>query len=171
MPLNSPAVTGSPSVPARLRAWLRGRPGTAALLVAVAGAELGYLPLGRPELLGFQGVGGTSSLLIAAALLTVAVALLYRPRRAQLGGGAAMLLGLLSCPMANLGGFLLGMVLAVLGGALAMSWRPRQCAAAAGEGAPPEAASGNGPAVVAGSDDSAEPGGSVTRPTAAGTAG
>lgn len=157
-PLNSSAVTGSPPLPARARAWLRGRPVTAALLVATAGGELAYLPLGRPELLGFQGVGGTSSLLIAAALLAVATVLLWRPRRPHLCGGAAMLLGLLSCPMANLGGFLLGMVLAVLGGALAMSWRPR-------------AAAGNNPAGAAGSATAAEPGGAAVHPEAAGAGG
>ncbi|MEU2563347.1 DUF6114 domain-containing protein [Streptomyces longispororuber] len=102
---------------------LRGRPLAAAALLAAAGAELAYLPLGRPTLLALQGPGATSSLMIAGGLLCVSVVLLYRPRRARVCGVAGMLLGLLSCPLANFGGFLVGMLLAVLGGALAFAWR------------------------------------------------
>ncbi|KOG45753.1 hypothetical protein ADK38_46080, partial [Streptomyces varsoviensis] len=84
-------------------------------LMAAAGVELAYFPLRRPELLGLQGVGGTSAVLLSCGLLGCAVLLLLRPRRAPACGVAAIVLGLVSCPMANLGGFLVGMVLAVLG--------------------------------------------------------
>ncbi|MEN2423826.1 DUF6114 domain-containing protein [Streptomyces rimosus] len=108
---------------AAARTLLRGRPLTAVALLAAAGTELAYLPLGRPGLLALQGPGATSSFMIAGALLAVAALLLYRPRRARFCGVAGMLLGLLSCPLANFGGFLAGMLLAVLGGAFALAWR------------------------------------------------
>ena len=87
---------------------LQGRPWTAAVLIASAGAELAYLPLRRPSLMAFQALGGATSLLIAAALLATAAAALARPSRTRGCGMAAMLLGLASCPMANWGGFLIG---------------------------------------------------------------
>lgn len=121
-PASGPPASMSPA--SAVASLLRGRPLPAAAMIAAAGVWLGYLPLRRPDLLGLQGLGGTSSLLIAASLLAVAGVLACRPRRAQHCGTAALLLGLVSCPMANLGGFLVGMLLAVLGGALAIAWRP-----------------------------------------------
>jgi hypothetical protein len=44
-------------------------------------------------------------------------------------GVAAILLALVSIPVSNLGGFIVGFLLAMVGGALAVSWAP---------GAPPE---------------------------------
>ncbi|MFE7118288.1 DUF6114 domain-containing protein, partial [Streptomyces sp. NPDC057654] len=122
---------------------LRERPLTAAALMTAAGVELAYFPLRRPELLGLQGIGGTSAILIACALVGCAVLLLLRPRRAPVCGVAAVVLGLVSCPMANLGGFLVGMVLAVLGGAFATAWRP-----APGPARVPAQASAPGPGPV-----------------------
>ncbi|GAA2485294.1 DUF6114 domain-containing protein [Streptomyces gobitricini] len=103
--------------------WWRGRPWSAGTCMALAGVQIAYLPLQRPELLALQGVGATSSLLIAAALVGIGVMLVRRPQRAKRCGAAAVGLGLLSWPMANMGGFGIGMLLAVVGGAWALSWR------------------------------------------------
>ncbi|AEW99519.1 hypothetical protein SCATT_p13260 (plasmid) [Streptantibioticus cattleyicolor NRRL 8057 = DSM 46488] len=100
------------------------RPFAASALMTAAGVELAYPPLRHPEFLGLQGLGGTSALLIAAALTGCGVLVLCRPRHASVIGVAAVVLGLVSCPMANLGGFVVGMVLAVLGGAFALAWSP-----------------------------------------------
>ncbi|WP_235619300.1 DUF6114 domain-containing protein [Embleya scabrispora] len=99
------------------------RPVLAAVAMTAAAIELAYLPLRRPRLLGLQGVGATSSVLIACGLLACAALALWRPGRARAAGAGALVLGLLSCPMSNLGGFLIGMLLAVLGGSLALAWR------------------------------------------------
>ncbi|MFF5443390.1 DUF6114 domain-containing protein [Streptomyces achromogenes] len=102
----------------------RPRPVAACLLIAAGSGELGFFPLARPSLLSVQGLSGTSALLLAAALLGCAVRLWARPATRVSSGVAAVFLGLLSYPLANLGGFLLGMVLALLGGTLAYAWRP-----------------------------------------------
>ncbi|MGK5544310.1 DUF6114 domain-containing protein [Streptomyces sp. URMC 127] len=107
-----------------MRLTRRPRPVVACVLIAAAGAELGALPLGQPGLLGLQGVNGASALLVAAALLGCAVRLWTRPATTVSSGATAVFLGLLSYPLANLGGFLLGMLLALLGGSLALAWRP-----------------------------------------------
>ncbi|WP_239569146.1 DUF6114 domain-containing protein [Streptomyces sp. G44] len=113
------------------------RPVAACVCVTAAGAELGYFPLADPGLLPMQGVGGATAVLFALALVGCAVHLWVSPARAAYSGGAAIALGVLSYPCANLGGFLLGMLLALTGGALALAWQP-------GPGAAPECAPGEG---------------------------
>ncbi|GGL91463.1 hypothetical protein GCM10010129_38980 [Streptomyces fumigatiscleroticus] len=107
-----------------MRLALGGRPVASAVCVAAAGLELGYFPLAAPALLPLEGLSGATALLLAVALTGCAVHLWTRPARARYGGAAAIVLGLLSYPMANLGGFLLGMVLALIGGSLALAWQP-----------------------------------------------
>ncbi|MEC4016287.1 DUF6114 domain-containing protein [Streptomyces sp. H27-D2] len=118
--------TGLPRLTARVgrsRRLLRDRPLFAAALMATSAVELAYFPLRRPELLGLQGIGATSAILIAFGLTACAALVVWRPHRARPVGCAAIVLGIVSGPMANLGGFLVGMLLAVLGGSLAMAWR------------------------------------------------
>ncbi|WP_198540085.1 DUF6114 domain-containing protein [Streptomyces sp. CT34] len=100
------------------------RPHAACLCVAAAGAELGSLPLADPSLLSMTGPSGAAAVLVALALVGCAVHLWASPQQHLYSGGAAIALGLLSYPLANLGGFLLGMFLALIGGALALAWQP-----------------------------------------------
>ncbi|GAU70875.1 hypothetical protein SSP35_23_00650 [Streptomyces sp. NBRC 110611] len=116
---------------------VRGRPWAAAALLCAAGAELAYFPLRRPEYLGFQGTAATSALLIAGALVGCGLHTAARPHRATVSGVAAIVLALLSFPLANLGGFFAGMLLAVAGGALAVGWRTGDTGGRTGPDAPP----------------------------------
>ncbi|WP_229859924.1 DUF6114 domain-containing protein [Streptomyces poonensis] len=100
------------------------RPVTACLLVTAAGVELGAFPLGRPSLLSLQAANAGSALFVASALLGCAVRLWTRPATSRSSGAAVRLLGLLSYPLANLGGSLLGMLFALLGGSFACAGRP-----------------------------------------------
>jgi hypothetical protein len=106
-----------------VRLTSRPRPAAACLLILLAGVELGVLPLSRPALLGVQGLSGATAVLLAAALIGCAVHLWTRPGNAAWSGTTAIFLGLLSYPLANLGGFLLGMLLALVGGSLAWAWQ------------------------------------------------
>ena len=54
-------------------------------------------------------------------------------------GVAAILLALISIPVANIGGFVIGFLFALLGGALSISWAPGESEAAAGPAPPAEA--------------------------------
>ncbi|MEU4797525.1 DUF6114 domain-containing protein [Streptomyces sp. NPDC023327] len=106
------------------------RPRGAIVCVAAAGAEIGYFPLAQVGLLPVQGVSGAATVMLALALVGCAVHLWTAPARARFSGAAAIALGVLSYPFANLGGFLLGMLLALVGGALAVAWRPASLQAA-----------------------------------------
>lgn len=117
-----------------MRLTARPRPVAACLFVGLAGLELAAFPLARPSMLAVQGLSAATAVLLAVALLGCAVHLWTRPVHSAWAGGGAILLGLLSYPLANLGGFLLGMLLALTGGALALAWRSREDASPTARG-------------------------------------
>jgi hypothetical protein len=133
---------------ARWRAWRRSRPFWGGLLLIVAGVELVLLPLsgvlvhGGLKLVIYIGIGGVFGVLIGALLIAAGTALLVNPVHRSFYGIAGIILGIASFPASNLGGFFLGMLLAIIGGALGYAWAP---VAADGTGARPAAADGPGP--------------------------
>jgi hypothetical protein len=133
----------------RWRAWRRSRPFWGGLLLLVAGAELVLLPLsgvlvhGGLKLVIYIGIGGVFGVLIGALLIAAGTALLVNPVHRSFYGIAAIVLGIASFPASNLGGFFLGMLLAIIGGALGYAWSPIPDGAA-GPGASPIAAAGRG---------------------------
>lgn len=127
---------------ARWRAWRRSRPFWGGLLLIVAGVELVLLPLsgvlvhGGLKLVIYIGIGGVFGVLIGALLIAAGTALLVNPVHRSFYGIAGIILGIASFPASNLGGFFLGMLLAIIGGALGYAWAP---VAADGEGTRPAA--------------------------------
>ncbi|QHC21482.1 DUF6114 domain-containing protein [Streptomyces sp. GS7] len=105
---------------------LRDRPNVAAVLVLASAVELGCLPLARPAYLTVEGFQGATSVTIAIALAVCAGNVWLWPQRARRGGWTAIAAGLLSFPFANLGGFLIGILLALVGGAFAVAWDPAE---------------------------------------------
>ena len=132
---------------ARWRAWRRSRPFWGGLLLIVAGVELVLLPLsgvlvhGGLKLVIYIGIGGVFGVLIGALLIAAGTALLVNPVHRSFYGIAGIILGIASFPASNLGGFFLGMLLAIIGGALGYAWAP---VAADGTDARPIAADGPG---------------------------
>ncbi|GAA0495898.1 DUF6114 domain-containing protein [Streptomyces sp. NPDC046215] len=116
-------------VPARLRAWRRTRPFWAGVLLLLAGAELLVVPLAPWAVLAGLGLGGIAALGIGLALVTAGLFLWFLPGTRHYVGIHAVLLSVLSFAASNLGGFLLGMLLGIAGGAMGFAWTP---------GAPPE---------------------------------
>jgi hypothetical protein len=114
----------------------------------VAGVELVLLPLsgvlvhGGLKLVIYIGIGGVFGVLIGALLIAAGTALLVNPVHRSFYGIAGIILGIASFPASNLGGFFLGMLLAIIGGAIGYAWAP---IAADGTGTRPDAADGPGP--------------------------
>jgi Family of unknown function (DUF6114) len=115
---------------ARWQAWRRSRPFWGGLLLLVAGLELVLLPLsgvlvhGGLKLVIYIGIGGVFGVLIGALLIAAGTALLVNPVHRSFYGIAGIVLGIVSFPASNLGGFFLGMLLAIIGGALGYAWSP-----------------------------------------------
>ena len=110
------------------RAWRRSRPFWAGLLLAAAGVELIGIPLsgvlshGAVRLVIYIGIGGVFGVLIGVLLIACGVAVCLNPAHRVFYGIAGVLLGILSFPASNLGGFFAGMLLAIVGGSMAFAW-------------------------------------------------
>ncbi|MEU5963507.1 DUF6114 domain-containing protein [Micromonospora parva] len=108
----------------RWRRWRRARPFTAAVLIALGGAEmLATLraPLGVLLHIGPQGL---AAYLVPTILVICGVLLITTPQQRVFYAVVSLVLGLVSWLTSNLGGFLVGMLLALTGGALAFAWTP-----------------------------------------------
>ncbi|MBB5158901.1 DUF6114 domain-containing protein [Saccharopolyspora phatthalungensis] len=103
--------------------WRATRPFLAGLLTLFAGMELAVVPVLSVRFILIQGGPGIGSLLVAAALVGCGILLWTKPWRHNLLGAGIIALAFTSYVTTNLGGFLIGMVLALIGGALAVSWR------------------------------------------------
>ncbi|MEW2594249.1 DUF6114 domain-containing protein [Micromonospora aurantiaca] len=108
----------------RWRRWRRARPFTAGLLIALGGAEM-LVTLRAPlGVLLHVGPQGLAAYLVPLILVICGVLLITTPQQRVFYAVVSLVLGLVSWLTSNLGGFLIGMLLALVGGALAFAWTP-----------------------------------------------
>ena len=154
------------TIRARWRAWRRSRPFWGGLLLVLSGLELLALPLtgvlvhGQIKLVIYIGIGGVFGVLIGALLIVSGLALWANPTHRTFYSIAGLLLGIVSFPASNLGGFFVGMLLAIIGGSLGFAWTPLPVTGTAVQASPgpevstePDAVSG--PEIVAGLETAA----------------
>ncbi|MFI6096825.1 DUF6114 domain-containing protein [Lentzea sp. NPDC051213] len=107
-------------------AWRRGRPFWAGLFVAAGAFIILFPPFVGVKLgdmvISIKTIGGVSALLIGTLLAICAVSLWLQPKFRLAAGIVTVLLSLVALVVTNLGGFLLGTILSLLGGALAVAW-------------------------------------------------
>ncbi|UUU24990.1 DUF6114 domain-containing protein [Streptomyces sp. DSM 40750] len=112
----------------RFRDWRGSRPFWAGLLVLLGGFPIMYLPYAELQLghltLAMSTTGGAGSLIIGVLLVVLGVSLWFQRHVRTFAGTAAILLALVSIPVSNLGGFGVGFLLSLIGGALAIAWAP-----------------------------------------------
>ena len=114
----------------RFHAWRRSRPFWGGLLLILAGLELFAIPLsgvlvhGAIKLVIYIGIGGVFGVLIGALLVAAGLVIWLNPTHKTFYGIAGIVLGIVSFPASNLGGLFLGMLLAIIGGAIAFAWTP-----------------------------------------------
>ncbi|HEX5568286.1 MAG TPA: DUF6114 domain-containing protein [Streptomyces sp.] len=137
------------------RMWRWQRPFWAGLLTLLGGVPIIYIPYADPSLeqLSFRlaTTTGSGSLIIGVLLFVLGVTLWFQPHSRVFSGVAAILLALVSLVVSNFGGFLLGFLLALVGGGMAVSWAPGDQREPVTDG-PPETGPGPGPAVADGPD-------------------
>ncbi|MFD7610841.1 DUF6114 domain-containing protein [Streptomyces sp. NPDC059828] len=112
----------------RFRAWRGQRPFWAGLLTLLGGIPIIYFPYASLKLghmtLSLQTNAGSGALIIGVLLFTLGFTLWFQPLVRTFAGIAAILLALVSIPLANLGGFFFGFLFALIGGALGVAWAP-----------------------------------------------
>ena len=122
------ATETTPVQPARkgFRHWRRTRPFTAGLLSMLGGAIVAAGPVSLLHVVAFS----QSSVPIGAAvgILIFIMGLLewVFPFYAMLTGSITVVLALVSLVVASFGGLFVGMLLSLVGGAMAVAWRPVQ---------------------------------------------
>ncbi|MGW2086620.1 DUF6114 domain-containing protein [Streptomyces sp. NPDC001880] len=112
----------------RFRTWRGNRPFWAGLFTMVGGLPIAYFPYANMHLgnvtLAMSTTAGAGSLIIGVLLITLGLTMWFHHIVRVFAGVAAILLALISIPVANIGGFLIGFLFALLGGALSVSWAP-----------------------------------------------
>ncbi|OLT28868.1 hypothetical protein BJF83_13890 [Nocardiopsis sp. CNR-923] len=112
------------------RSWRRTRPFWGGLLLAAAGAELLVAPAAQSlflpiDLIVYAGIAGVSGTLIGILLVAIGVLTWFQPAQHTFFGLVGLLLALVSFVTSNFGGFVIGMLLGIVGGSLVFAWCPR----------------------------------------------
>ncbi|MES4888990.1 DUF6114 domain-containing protein [Streptomyces sp. NPDC096012] len=127
----------------QFRAWRGARPFWAGLYILLSGLPIMYFPYYHLRFghltVAMATTAGAGSLIIGVLLVVLGVSLWFQKHVRTFAGVAAILLALVSLPVSNFGGFIVGFLFALIGGAMAVAWAP----GAPEEPQPPaEAASG-----------------------------
>lgn len=122
------------------RVWRGERPFWAGLFTFTAGLPIMYVPYAHLSLdgvvLALATTSGAGSLIIGVLLMVLGVSLWFQQQVRMFAGIAALLLALVSFPVANFGGLFLGLFSGLVGGSLACAWTPP---ASGAESQPPRA--------------------------------
>ncbi|MER5864203.1 DUF6114 domain-containing protein [Kitasatospora sp. NPDC002040] len=142
-----PVLPGQPGLVARarvmFRTWRRTRPFWGGLLAMVSGVPILYFPYAKLNLNGLSfamsTTAGAGSLVIGLLMIALGLTAWFQPVIRIFAGVATTILALISIPVANLGGFVMGAVLGLVAGGLLVSWAPLKAepALAAAESAEP----------------------------------
>ncbi|MFE4051732.1 DUF6114 domain-containing protein [Streptomyces sp. YIM B13518] len=112
----------------RFRDWRGTRPFWAGLFTLLGGIPIAYFPYATLKLghmsLAMATTAGAGSLIIGVLLVTLGLTMWFQSATRVFAGVATILLALVSLVISNIGGFLIGFLLALVGGALALSWAP-----------------------------------------------
>lgn len=108
----------------RFRAWRHSRPFWGGLWTLVAGWEMYALTAAPFKVVLLQGVAGISAILICAVFTLLAITVWVQPQLRVVAGFVVVFLAIASVLLTNLGGFLVGMLLGLHGGASMIAWKP-----------------------------------------------
>jgi len=112
----------------RFRNWRWQRPFWAGLLTLLGGIPIAYLPYANLTLgqltVRMSTTAGAGSLIIGILLMVLGLTMWFQPVVRIFAGVAAILLALVSIPVSNFGGFLIGFLLGLIGGSLSVAWAP-----------------------------------------------
>ncbi|THA82956.1 hypothetical protein E6U81_18205 [Streptomyces sp. A0592] len=108
----------------RWRRWRRSRPFWGGLFAILAGAWICVLPLAPLKVMLQQGVAGIPSVLMGIVMVVLGLTAWFSPPQRALAGVLTTLIATAALVLSNLGGFLIGTLLGILGGGLMFAWQP-----------------------------------------------
>ncbi|MFG3036088.1 DUF6114 domain-containing protein [Streptomyces sp. NPDC048330] len=123
-----PASREVPHKDNRFKVWRQTRPFWAGLLTMIGGVPIAYLPYGDMRLgnvtLAMQTTAGAGALIIGVLLITLGLTMWFQPVVRVFAGIASIVLALVSIPVSNFGGLVIGFLLALIGGGMSAAWAP-----------------------------------------------
>ncbi|GAA1945377.1 M50 family metallopeptidase [Kitasatospora viridis] len=108
------------------RQWRGARPFWGGLLVTLAGAEILFTEKAALPVILHIGMMGLAGYLVPSMLGLCGLLLLFNPAQRLFYSIMAVLLALASWVTSNLGGFVIGLLLGLIGSSLAFGWLPDQ---------------------------------------------
>ncbi|MER5309162.1 DUF6114 domain-containing protein [Streptomyces sp. NPDC002773] len=112
----------------RFKVWRQTRPFWAGLFTLLGGLPIAYLPYGDMRLgnitLAMKTTAGSSALIIGVLLVTLGLTMWFHSIVRVFAGVASIILGLVSIPVSNFGGLVIGYLLALVGGGMSIAWAP-----------------------------------------------
>ncbi|WP_254792964.1 DUF6114 domain-containing protein [Streptomyces sp. CC77] len=106
------------------RRWRRSRPFWGGFVTVLAGAEICAIPLAPVEVMLHQGIAGVPSVLLGIVMIMLGGSVWFAPQYRSMAGLVTTLLAAAALVMSNLGGFLIGTLLGIAGGAMMFAWQP-----------------------------------------------
>ncbi|MFJ9824043.1 DUF6114 domain-containing protein [Streptomyces sp. NPDC101160] len=108
------------------RAFRRTRPFWGAVWLVLGGWTVLKFSLSSVQLIVSTGFGGVAGYLTGGGMILSGLVPLAAPRQRYTFGLIGALLAVVSLVVSNLGGFLAGMALGVLGGSMMVGWGPKR---------------------------------------------
>ncbi|RKS10422.1 hypothetical protein DFP74_6188 [Nocardiopsis sp. Huas11] len=146
----------------RFRTWRSRRPFLGGFLLLAAGVEILVAPAAQTlvlpiDLIIYSGIAGISGSLIGLLLIAIGVLSWLQPAQNSFFGLVGLLLALVSFVTSNFGGFVIGMLLGIVGAAFVFAWGPRAATRSRRRGrrrtgASADAAGADGPDAPPGAD-------------------
>ena len=117
-----------PDVWQRFRRWRSGRPFFPGLLLILSGiiiAAPAYITIRISDLLVMiSTISGVSTLLIGVLLAMFGLGAWFQPATSNYVGVLGIIVAIIALPTSNLGGFIIGSLLGIIGGAFTFAWQP-----------------------------------------------
>ena len=104
--------------------WRKRRPFLGGLLMILAGIEMVLITQIPIEMMIYLGVGAVSTLLFSGMLVVLGLVTWFTPNQHVITGSFAGFIALGALILSNLGGLVIGTLLALAGGGLAFAWQP-----------------------------------------------
>ena len=121
---------------AAFRTWRRSRPFWAGFWTIIGGAAVSVGPLSAIKLVMLAGQVVWMGILVGVLIAIFGLFLWFDTSLRRLISVFILLLGLLSLITSDLGGFLIGMLLTILGGSMGLAWAPQAAPKPAATAAP-----------------------------------
>jgi hypothetical protein len=106
------------------RYWRRSRPFWAGLWCLVGGAIIAYGPVTVFRFVLVSGTIVSVGILVGVVVALMGLFLWFLPLNRHIAGVLAIAFSLVSFITSNLGGFIVGMILGIIGGAMGFAWTP-----------------------------------------------